>query len=80
MDAIEIIDSFNHKYAEQGGVPLLLELYKQGLSSPDIGQKFGLQGKEIDYYLKRIVGKGCVAYPFRKAMADLGVGPTLENN
>lgn len=74
------IEDFNDKYAKQGGVPTLLELYQQGLSSPDIGQRFGLQGKEIDYYLKRIIGKGYIAYPFRKVMAESGQGPTLENN
>lgn len=63
--------NFDAHYAQMGGVARLLELYNQGLSSPEIGKTFGIQGKQVDYYLKRIVGDAYVAYPWRKAMSQL---------
>lgn len=70
------VDNFDAKYAEQGGVAKLIELYKRGLSSPEIGKVFGLQGKQVDYYLKRIVSDNYIAYPWRKAMYELGLDVT----
>lgn len=74
------INNFNEKYADKGGVTKLMDLYKQGLSSPAIGKHFNLEGKQIDYYLKRLIGKDYLAWPWRKAMSDLGVGPRIESN
>lgn len=78
MSIAATIENFDKKYRHEGGFEYFLKLYQQGLSSPEIGEHFHLEGRQVDYYLKRILGSDYIAYPYRKAMHDLGVGPRVD--
>lgn len=50
-------------------------MYNQGLSTGDIGKAFKLENKQVNYYLKRIVGEKYYRYPWRKGLSDLNLSP-----
>lgn len=69
------IRNFDEKYASQGGVNKLLSMYNEGAGTSEIGRVFGLENKQVNYYLKRIVGEKYYRVPWRQALTDVGLSP-----
>lgn len=65
------IENFDNTYSTQGGVDKLIEMYKSGLSTSDISRHFNITPKQVNYYLKRIIGDNYLRYPWRKLDSDL---------
>jgi hypothetical protein len=69
------IKNFDAKYAGKGGVAKLVAMYENGESTADIGRVFGLENKQVNYYLKKILGEKYYRFSIRRAVSDLGLSP-----
>lgn len=64
-------EQFDLNHRDRGGLKMLITLYQEGKSNPEIAQHFGMTEQGISYTLKKILGSEYMAWPWRKAKADL---------
>lgn len=46
-----------------------------GKSPSDIGEEFGLDSKQVNYYLRNIIGERYTRYPLRLMLVEMGLTP-----